>query len=67
LLYLKQSLSIFFRELLASKFIIYFFTPNFRITGTTIVFEVVVDDYSEIWVNGKLGKTFGQAGNEWDD
>jgi len=36
-------------------------------TGTTIVFEVVVDDYSEIWVNGKLGKTFGQAGNEWDD
>ena len=32
-------------------------------TGATIVFEVVVDDYSEIWVDGKLSKTFGQAGN----
>ena len=32
-------------------------------TGATIAFEVVVDDYSEIWVDGKLQKTFGQAGN----
>ncbi len=32
-------------------------------TGSTIVFEVVVDDYSEIWVDGKLSKTFGQSGN----
>jgi len=31
--------------------------------GSTVVFEIVVDDYSEIWVNGKLNKTFGQAGN----
>ncbi len=36
---------------------------NIDASGSTIVFEVVVDDYSEIWVNGKLGKTFGQAGN----
>ncbi len=31
--------------------------------GSTIVFEIVMDDYSEIWVNGKLNKTFGQSGN----
>jgi gluconolactonase len=31
--------------------------------GTTVVFEVVVDDYSEIWVNGKQAQGFGQSGN----
>ena len=31
--------------------------------GATIVFEIVVDDYSEVWVNGKLNKQFGQAGS----
>ena len=31
--------------------------------GTTAVFEIVVDDYSEIWVNGKQMRGFGQAGN----
>jgi gluconolactonase len=31
--------------------------------GTTAVFEIVVDDYSEIWVNGKLQAGFGQTGN----
>jgi gluconolactonase len=31
--------------------------------GATVVFEIVMDDYSEIWVNGKLNKTFGQSGN----
>ncbi len=35
---------------------------NFDPTGSTIIFEIVVDDYSEIWVNGKLNKTFGQSG-----
>lgn len=35
---------------------------NFDPTGSTIVFEIVIDDYSEIWVNGKLNKTFGQSG-----
>ena len=32
-------------------------------TGTTAVFEIVVDDYSEIWVNGKQSQAFGQSGN----
>jgi gluconolactonase len=31
--------------------------------GTTAVLEVVVDDYSEIWVNGKQAQSFGQSGN----
>ena len=31
--------------------------------GATAVFEVVVDDYSEIWVNGKQVQAFGQSGN----
>ena len=33
------------------------------IQGTTAVFEIVVDDYSEIWVNGKQMHGFGQTGN----
>ncbi len=32
-------------------------------TGTTAVFEIVMDDYSEIWVNGKQTDVFGQSGN----
>ena len=32
-------------------------------TGTTAVFEIIVDDYSEIWVNGKQMQGFGQSGN----
>ena len=31
--------------------------------GATAVFEIVVDDYSEIWVNGKQMTGFGQSGN----
>jgi len=31
--------------------------------GTTAVFEIVVDDYSEVWVNGKQMTGFGQSGN----
>lgn len=31
-------------------------------SGTRVVFEIVVDDYAEIWVDGKLNKTFGQSG-----
>jgi len=33
------------------------------VTGTTVVFEIVVDDYSEIWLNGKQMQGFGQSGN----
>jgi gluconolactonase len=32
-------------------------------TGTTAVFEMVVDDYSEIWVNEQQQHSFGQSGN----
>jgi gluconolactonase len=32
-------------------------------TGSTVVFEITVDDYSEIWVNGKQHQGFGQTGN----
>ena len=32
-------------------------------TGTTAVFEITVDDYSEIWVDGKQMQSFGQSGN----
>jgi gluconolactonase len=31
-------------------------------TGSTVVLEIVADDYSEIWVDGKLTKTLGQSG-----
>jgi gluconolactonase len=31
--------------------------------GTTAVFEITVDDYSEMWVNGKQMQSFGQSGN----
>ena len=30
--------------------------------GSTVVFEVVVDDYAEVWVDGKLPRTLGQSG-----
>jgi len=31
--------------------------------GMTLVFEIVMDDYSEIWVDGKQSQAFGQSGN----
>jgi len=36
---------------------------KFQTGGTTAVFEIVMDDYSEIWVNGKQMQGFGQSGN----
>jgi len=33
-------------------------------TGMIVVFELVVDDYAEIWVNGKLPVVLGQAGGQ---
>ncbi len=36
---------------------------KFETTGSTAVFEIVMDDYSEIWVNGKQMQGFGQSGN----
>ena len=33
-----------------------------RRAGSTVVFEIVVDDYAEIWVDGKLPRVLGQTG-----
>lgn len=30
--------------------------------GATVAFEVVVDDYAEVWVDGQLSRTIGQSG-----
>ena len=30
--------------------------------GSAAVFEIVVDDYAEVWVNGQLGNVLGQEG-----
>lgn len=35
---------------------------NFSTHGSTIVFEIVMDDYAEIFVDGKLNKSYGQTG-----
>ncbi|RJP34793.1 MAG: SMP-30/gluconolactonase/LRE family protein [Phycisphaerales bacterium] len=31
-------------------------------TGATVVFEIVIDDYAEVWVDGRLPQVLGQAG-----
>jgi hypothetical protein len=37
-------------------------------TGSTVVFEVVVDDYAEVWVDGKLPLVLGLTGGQsWAD
>ena len=33
--------------------------------GSTVVFEIVVDDYAEVWVDGKLPIALGQAGGQF--
>ncbi len=35
---------------------------RFETAGATIVFEAVVDDYAEVWIDGRLPRTLGQAG-----
>jgi gluconolactonase len=37
---------------------------TFDVAGSTVVFEVVVDDYAEIWVNGELPHTLGDRGGQ---
>jgi gluconolactonase len=32
------------------------------VTGATVGFEIVVDDYAEVWVDGKLSRQLGQTG-----
>jgi gluconolactonase len=34
------------------------------VAGSTVVFEIVVDDYAEVWVEGKLSATLGQSGGQ---
>jgi gluconolactonase len=31
-------------------------------TGATVVFEIVIDDYAEVWVDGRLPKAIGDTG-----
>ena len=33
-------------------------------SGSTVVFEIVVDDYAEVWVDGQLPVGLGQAGGQ---
>ena len=35
---------------------------TFDPTGATVAFEIVIDDYAEVWVDGKLAPVLGQAG-----
>jgi gluconolactonase len=35
---------------------------DFNTKGSTAVFEIVVDDYAEVWVNGKAPFVLGQSG-----
>jgi gluconolactonase len=35
---------------------------NFSTRGSTIAFEIVIDDYAEVWVNGKMPRVLGQPG-----
>lgn len=35
---------------------------RFSTAGSMVVFEVVVDDYAEVWINGELPRVLGQTG-----
>jgi gluconolactonase len=35
---------------------------SFETAGSTVVFEIVIDDYAEVWVDGKLPRVLGQTG-----
>jgi gluconolactonase len=35
---------------------------EFNTAGSTVAFEIVIDDYAEVWVNGKLPAVYGQSG-----
>jgi gluconolactonase len=35
---------------------------NFETSGSTVAFEVVIDDYAEVWVDGKMPRVLGQPG-----
>ena len=35
---------------------------NFSTVGSTVAFEIVIDDYAEVWVNGKMPRVLGEPG-----
>ena len=35
---------------------------SFETAGSTVAFEIVIDDYAEVWVDGKLPRVLGQPG-----
>jgi len=35
---------------------------SFDPTGSTVAFEIVIDDYAEVWVDGKMPRVLGQTG-----
>jgi gluconolactonase len=37
---------------------------SFDPTGATVVFEIAIDDYAEVWVDGKLPLILGQPGGQ---
>jgi gluconolactonase len=37
---------------------------DFDPTGSVVAFEIVIDDYAEVWVNGKLPRIPGQPGGQ---
>ena len=37
---------------------------SFDPAGSTVVFEIVIDDYAEVWVDGKLPLVLGQPGGQ---
>lgn len=37
---------------------------DFAAAGSTVVFEITVDDYAEVWVDGSLTQTLGQSGGQ---
>jgi len=37
---------------------------GFEVTGSTVVLELVIDDYAEVWVDGKLPAVLGQTGGQ---
>jgi gluconolactonase len=37
---------------------------SFNPSGATVIFEIAVDDYAEVWVDGKLPLVLGQAGGQ---
>jgi gluconolactonase len=37
---------------------------NLSTAGSTVAFEIVIDDYAEIWINGKMPRILGQTGGQ---